>query len=952
MKRPIFPIDKAQSFPCTSPIKICLSSHALRSDSNTFSGGTTISAGTLKVNNTLGSGTGAGAVAINSGGILGGNGTISGAVTVNGTISPGNSPGTLNTGAATYNGGGSYVWEVNNATGTKGGDPGYDWHNITGNLTIGSSSGTPFNINVTGLNTSNVSGVVSNWNPNAFSQFTLATASGGITSYSSDKFAVSTGNFTNNNPTASGAFSVQQSGNDLVLVFNSAGGGTGSNGLVQGLGIMAADNASQSVYSGGSNLNTLNGGFGYGAWSANSVGSFAGSFVGDAKDNAGGGSGNFINTTGAKSLGLYANTQNTATAQRAITNGLTVGQTLSLDFDNGYSNNGNKGIAYFNSAGNAVLTLQLTGSSGNYQLIDASGTHTLISGFTGNGMHTELTQTGNGNYTITVSGTGFATQTYSGTLLNPTGGQSITQFQAFNSNGTGGAPDGGNNFNVYINSPIIALPTWNGQSVGAGGGNITTGTAWAAHSPVSGGSIAFDGAGSTVNNDTLTSVYNIAFNATGALGNTNNTTNAGAYTLTGNALTINGGIDNNSTNLQTINNNLTLGANQTFSATNGALALGGTLALNSMNLTVNAANAVTENGVISGSTKIFKTGAAALTLSGNNTFSGQMKVANGSVIGSNNNAFGTNTSNGTRAIDLGLDSTDTSTSNNVAVYITNGITNNSSIYVAPNTSGATRTIGLSGAGSATFQNEIYLGGNATLTGGSGTATFSGKIVNTGGIIASGGTVNLTGANTYNGTTTVTGGTLLVNGSTANGSAVTVNSSGTLGGNGTVGGSVTVNGTLSPGNSPGTLSTGAETWNPGGNYNWQVLSANGTAGTGYDTIAITGNLSLSGLSPSGKFNINLWSLSSIGPDVSGNATNFNNASNYTWTIASTTGGSILGFDRANFNINTGQTNGTGGFSNGLNGGSFDLLVSGNNLNLTFTAVPEPSTGVAMVGKRAV
>ena len=208
-------------------------------------------------------------------------------------------------------------------------------------------------------------------------------------------------------------------------------------------------------------------------------------------------------------------------------------------------------------------------------------------------------------------------------------------------------------------------------------------------------------------------------------------------------------------------------------------------------------------------------------------------------------------------------------------------------------------------------------------------------------------MNLTGANTYTGTTTVTGGTLLVNGSTANGSAVTVNSSGTLGGNGTVGGSVTVNGTLSPGNSPGTLSTGAETWNPGGNYNWQVLSANGTAGTGYDTIAITGNLSLSGLSPSGKFNINLWSLSSIGPDVSGNATNFNNASNYTWTIASTTGGSILGFDRANFNINTGQTNGTGGFSNGLNGGSFDLLVSGNNLNLTFTAVPEPSTWVAMV-----
>ena len=310
------------------------------------------------------------------------------------------------------------------------------------------------------------------------------------------------------------------------------------------------------------------------------------------------------------------------------------------------------------------------------------------------------------------------------------------------------------------------------------------------------------------------------------------------------------------------------------------------------------------SGNITGSGRLIKEGAGTLELTGTNTYTGTTTVNAGTLLLASNGA--------------GSDYTQVQVGTLLA-KTTFGATTTALAFDTTN-------------GNGTYSNALTMAAGLTKLGAN--------------------TLTLNGTNTYTGVTTVSAGTLLVNGSTSASSAVNVSSGATLGGSGTVGGSVTVNGTLSPGNSPGTLSTGAETWNPGGNYNWQVLSANGTAGTGYDTIAITGNLSLSGLSPSGKFNINLWSLSSIGPDVSGNATNFNNASNYTWTIASTTGGSILGFDRANFNINTGPTNGTGGFSNGLNGGSFDLLVSGNNLNLTFTAVPEPSTGVAMVGKRAV
>jgi len=64
--------------------------------SSTYTGGTTVSAGTLLVNNTSGSGTGSGSVTVN-GGTLSGTGVIAGSVTVNsgGALSPGNPLGTL-----------------------------------------------------------------------------------------------------------------------------------------------------------------------------------------------------------------------------------------------------------------------------------------------------------------------------------------------------------------------------------------------------------------------------------------------------------------------------------------------------------------------------------------------------------------------------------------------------------------------------------------------------------------------------------------------------------------------------------------------------------------------------------------------------------------------------------------------------------------------------------------
>ena len=88
------------------------------SAANTYSGSSVLTAGTLLVNNTAGSGLGTGNVAVN-GGTLGGSGSFTGNVTVNagGRLSPGNSIESLGAGGITFTAG-TFEFELNTTSTT------------------------------------------------------------------------------------------------------------------------------------------------------------------------------------------------------------------------------------------------------------------------------------------------------------------------------------------------------------------------------------------------------------------------------------------------------------------------------------------------------------------------------------------------------------------------------------------------------------------------------------------------------------------------------------------------------------------------------------------------------------------------------------------------------------------------------------------------------------------
>jgi filamentous hemagglutinin family protein len=199
---------------------------------------------------------------------------------------------------------------------------------------------------------------------------------------------------------------------------------------------------------------------------------------------------------------------------------------------------------------------------------------------------------------------------------------------------------------------------------------------------------------------------------------------------------------------------LTLGANNVLADGSSVVVNGGTLAMGSYSDTVQGVQLTSGNitgstgiltsstdfdlqagsvsAILGGSAGVDKSGGGSVTLSGTNSYTGTTTISDGTLV---------------------LDTTGT-------IAASSGVTNSGTLSIAAN-----KTID-----SITGYGTVALGAN-TLTIGDASntdATYAGVIFGTGGITKAGtGTLTLSGANTYSGGTTISAGTLVA----ANGAAL-------------------------------------------------------------------------------------------------------------------------------------------------------------------------------------
>lgn len=184
---------------------------------------------------------------------------------------------------------------------------------------------------------------------------------------------------------------------------------------------------------------------GFGAWSLQTTSTNVaenGHFIGDSTVNGFGTNAvpdNDINTSG-KAWGMYANSDQTASAVRPFLGGaLLVGQTVACAMDNGFVDGGTVGLALQNAQGENVLEVYFRGGQANYEVNDGEGQRELAFGYTTDGVVVRLTLTSYATYegSIAAYPAGVPTS-FSGTLRNPVNGPLITQVRFFVFNAGGG----------------------------------------------------------------------------------------------------------------------------------------------------------------------------------------------------------------------------------------------------------------------------------------------------------------------------------------------------------------------------------------------------------------------------------------------------------------------------------------------------------------------------------
>ena len=345
-------------------------------------------------------------------------------------------------------------------------------------------------------------------------------------------------------------------------------------------------------------------------------------------------------------------------------------------------------------------------------------------------------------------------------------------------------------------------------------------------------------------------------------------------------------------------------------------------------------------GDISGDGTLTKLGAGALTLTGSSTFTGQTTVSAGTLILDSGNALGPTaavvvasgaTLQANQAILIGyLDSQGTVTgSNNLTATLT--VTQSGNIGgIANGTGFAAGIVKLSSGTSTVNAANTYTGRTWVRQGTLATGLANAFSGSSSLVVDSGATLDRAG---FSQTVTNAGinGTV---GNTNGGGLLTV--TGTLSGSGLVNGDVTVTGIHTPGNSPGVQTfDGNLSYGDGAVIAWE-LTANTTSNTPvvFDQIVLSGSSNLTFVGS------NVLALSFDGASSLVDWTDSFWDVNQAWTVFDLATGNTIDFNNLSLGGSLLDSNGLA--LDGSTRGSFSLVQSGQDVVLTFTAVPEPST----------
>jgi fibronectin-binding autotransporter adhesin len=975
---------------------------------NTYTGSTMIDGGTLALagagsinaSPTVTVNTGAtfdvsavtGGYAVANGQTLGGSGTVVGATTVasGGRVAPGPGIATFTMGDLTLGAGGSYDFQMFDATGTAG----VGWDLISTGATIGLPVSPTFTINLASVSSSGgAAGNALNFDNSVVSSWRIIAASVFTGTFDASNFTVNTSAFSNT--LNGGSFTVSDtgaSGPGLYLVFNPGG---------------------ELVWTGGSGAWTASGGSNWsgGEWDASKTAVFnapAGTVTIDAGGvsadrgltfNADG----YTIDGGNLTLGGTSSVANTITvatgsatlaAGTSATAGITKAGAGTLVIAGMVNNIGGvtvtSGVVQVGSGGEGgdlgsvprvsladgtALVFNRSSSTGYLGTIDGgSGTVSTVAG--------DLFLNGSIDGGLTLLNTGTATLTAAGSVG---GTVKITN------SGSG---------TIALTGPSVTTS----GAVTASGGTIAFGDAGLGSGVVSvsnNARLAFDGSvPTTISNPitidatggTIAVATGDTLALTGTVTRNGVLTKAGAGTLSLPTLP--------TTNLSIAAGTLAVSATSTQTITTDLVDIfdGGKLAFSGAGVRVNlnvsqtgsgaivftqsgqsvaqsgsALNAVISNPIeltlTSGTVNIGTTSGNTLVLNGPITGTGDVNLAVGSAGGAGTTVLGAqstftgnvtvNSSATTGVHRLGIDNALPTTAR-----VTFGTTGGT-IDLAGFDQGISGLAG-GGTGAGGIVNSAADVSRLTINGAANTS-YAGRIGAAGKaaieLVKDGsGTQTLTGSNTYTGATRVLAGTLALSGAgSIAGSAIIEVRSGatfdvaglaspfslaagqTLAGAGTVNGPVVLaTGTVSPGvagagSGIGTLTTGSTTLG-NGSFALQMTNASAGAGVGWDLLQTT-SLVLPGAGE--LFTIGLASV--LGNGSPGLASGFDSTTAGSWRIIGAT--DLVGtFDASRFAVNTAD------FANSLGGGSFSVTntgADGTGLYLSFTPVPEPST-IALLG----